>query len=108
MIKKGKRMKLLKPLLFATLLSTSWTTLAVGPIQVEQAIADTTNASTIDINFADVDTLTRLPGIGKTKAQAIVDYRKANGNFATTEDLKQVKGIGDKLYSKLKAQVSIH
>lgn len=108
MIIKGNRMKLIKPILLATLLSTSWTTLAAGPIQADKAITDTTSTSTIDINFADVDTLARLPGIGKTKAQAIVDYREANGNFASTEDLKQVKGIGEKLYSKLKAQVSIH
>lgn len=102
-------MKLLKPLFIATLLSTSCTALATGPIPVEQAVSDTQpSISTIDINGADVDTLTRLPGIGKKKAQAIIDYRKANGSFDSTEDLKQVKGIGEKLYSKLKAYVSTH
>ena len=50
--------------------------------------------SKIDINQASVEQLTTIKGIGKTKAQAIVDHRKSNGKFKKAEDLMQVKGIG--------------
>lgn len=48
----------------------------------------------IDINSADAKTLEALNGIGPAKAAAIVEYREANGPFATIEDLANVKGIG--------------
>ena len=48
----------------------------------------------IDLNTADVTTLTSLPGIGEVKAQAIVTHRKQNGPFTRIEDLLEVPGIG--------------
>lgn len=49
----------------------------------------------VDINTADAATLDRvLVNIGAAKAQAIVDYRQANGPFRSAEELAQVKGIG--------------
>ena len=51
--------------------------------------------TTININSADVETLTKqLKGIGPEKAAAIVDYREENGPFAAIEDIVLVKGIG--------------
>lgn len=49
----------------------------------------------ISINTADVYELDRLPGIGPTKAQAIVDYRTEHGPFQSTEQLLEVSGIGE-------------
>lgn len=49
----------------------------------------------VNINQADAQTLAReLQGIGMAKAQAIVDYRNARGDFATVDELLEVKGIG--------------
>jgi len=48
----------------------------------------------ININTADVALLDTLPGIGPSKATAIIDYRAKNGLFATTKDIQKVKGIG--------------
>jgi len=48
-----------------------------------------------------------LPGIGPVKAQAIVDYRKANGPFKSLDDLKKVNGIGDATFNKLKSDIAI-
>ena len=48
----------------------------------------------IDLNSADVELLKRLPGIGDVRAQAIVSYREANGEFASVDSLLDVKGIG--------------
>lgn len=49
----------------------------------------------IPINTADVQELDRLPGIGPTKAQAIVDYRTEHGPFQSTDQLLEVSGIGE-------------
>lgn len=49
----------------------------------------------IPINTADVHELDRLPGIGPTKAQAIVDYRTQYGPFQSTDQLLEVSGIGE-------------
>ena len=54
-------------------------------------------AGPVDINTADAATISaELQGVGMSKAQAIVDYRKAHGPFNSYEDLTLVKGIGTK------------
>lgn len=49
----------------------------------------------ININTADVQELTKLKGIGEKKAEAIIAWRKENGNFKTVDQLLEVKGIGE-------------
>lgn len=53
------------------------------------------NQEAININTADVQTLTKLKGIGPKKAEAIVAWREANGDFKTIDQLLDVKGIGE-------------
>ena len=60
----------------------------------------------VNLNSASADELARLPGIGAAKAKAIVEYRTEEP-FRKTEDLRKVKGIGDKLYDKLKDQITV-
>ncbi|MDG0793156.1 helix-hairpin-helix domain-containing protein [Cohnella ginsengisoli] len=55
----------------------------------------------LDINAASAADLDALPGIGPSKAEAIVQYRDAHGRFESPEALTDVKGIGDKLLAKL-------
>lgn len=55
----------------------------------------------ININTADLQTLSFLPGIGEVMAQRIIDYRAENGPFQTIEDLMNVKGFGEKTIQKL-------
>ena len=55
----------------------------------------------VNINTADSDELETLPGIGPVKAQAIVDYRNANGYFSSIEDLDDVTGIGVRTLEKI-------
>ena len=50
----------------------------------------------IDINRADAEQLTALPGIGKVLAGRIVAYREENGSFLSTQELQNVEGIGEK------------
>jgi len=54
-------------------------------------------AGPVDINTADAATISKeLDGVGLTKAQAIVEYRKKHGPFKSAADLSLVKGIGER------------
>jgi len=61
----------------------------------------------ININTADETLLTSLPGIGPSKAAAIVSFREEHGLFTTPEDLKKVTGIGEKTYERLQDSITI-
>lgn len=65
------------------------------------------NGDRININTATAESLTALPGIGPSKARAIVDYRTAHGKFQSTADLLRVKGIGPKTYEGLKDRITV-
>lgn len=75
----------------------------------------TTNASSnasnddgkVNLNTATEAELTTLPGIGPSKAAAILAYREENGGFKTIEDLKNVSGIGDKTFEKLQDAIKV-
>ncbi|MDX1634668.1 MAG: ComEA family DNA-binding protein [Marinobacter sp.] len=54
----------------------------------------------ININTADQVTLASLDGVGESRAAAIIEYREANGPFASVQDLGQVSGIGEKTLAK--------
>lgn len=64
------------------------------------------SGSRIDINAASSAELATLPGIGPSKAQAIVEHR-TKAPFATAEDLRKVKGIGDKLFETLRDRITV-
>ncbi|WP_028585963.1 ComEA family DNA-binding protein [Desulfogranum mediterraneum] len=61
----------------------------------------------ININTASVEELESLSGIGPAKAEAVLKYRKEMGKFKTEKDLVKVKGIGDKLYQKIKDEITV-
>lgn len=61
----------------------------------------------ININTAGVKELSTLTGIGKAKAQKIIDYREANGGFKSIDEIMKVKGIGKATYEKFKANITI-
>lgn len=56
----------------------------------------------VNINTADRELLTQLPGIGSVTAEKIVEFRQTNGKFQSIDELTNVKGIGDKTLVKLK------
>lgn len=61
---------------------------------------------TININTATLEELQTIKGIGKKKAEAILQYRKEHGAFRTKEELLQVKGIGKKALEAIESQVT--
>jgi len=63
-------------------------------------------AGPVNINSASAEELIRLPGVGPALAKAIVEYRTGDP-FKKPEDLRKVKGIGDRLYERLKDQITV-
>jgi len=61
----------------------------------------------ININRAEVWLLEALPGIGETRAQAIIDYRNQNGAFHNINELLKVKGIGVTTYEQIKHLITV-
>ena len=61
----------------------------------------------ISINDADEENLTKISGIGSSKAKSIIEYRKQNGNFKTIEDIMNVSGIGKSLFEKIKDYITV-
>ena len=61
----------------------------------------------VNINSASVEQLSQLRGIGPAIAQRIIDYRDANGNFRSVEDLLNVRGIGVKTFENIKGAITV-
>jgi competence protein ComEA len=61
----------------------------------------------VDINTASQQELETLPEIGAVIAQAIIDYRLAQGNFASIEDIQNVDGIGPAIYDRIKTMITV-
>ncbi len=71
--------------------------------------AETANDSDgrIDLNLATVAELMTLPGIGQAKADSIVRYREKNGAFSSIEEIKQVEGIKEGVYNRIKDNIKV-
>jgi len=61
----------------------------------------------IDINMASLEELESLKGIGKAMAGRIIEYRGSHGFFSSAEDIKNVKGVGQVLFDKIKDQITV-
>lgn len=97
--------------------TTDKTTTTTTEIPNNAAIPDNSNTSSdtssatlnlkINLNTASKEELTKLSGIGEAKAQDIIDYRNTNGSFKTIEEIKNISGIGDALFAKIKDNITI-
>ncbi|MGL4449997.1 MAG: helix-hairpin-helix domain-containing protein [Sarcina sp.] len=61
----------------------------------------------VNINTATLDELQTLTGIGEGKASAIIEYRETSGGFKTIEDIKNISGIGEKTFEKIRDRLSV-
>ena len=66
---------------------------------------DTNTQSKVNINTASLEELQTLPGVGESKAKSIIEYREKQ-KFKTIEDIKNVTGIGDSLFAKIKENIT--
>jgi competence protein ComEA len=94
--KKMKRMKNIAVLIAALTLIFN----LVGTVCAEES-------GKININTANEEQLTALPGVGEAYAVKIVEFRKAHGPFKSPEDLMQVTGIGAKTYERNKDRITV-
>jgi competence ComEA-like helix-hairpin-helix protein len=90
---------LLIPVLITILGATSLMADAASPAAATPGV--------VNINTADVTQLSLLPRVGAKVAQRIIDYRKEHGPFKSTTDLMEVKGIGDKAYTRLTPYLTV-
>jgi competence protein ComEA len=88
----------------SALLEQSETTALKQTLEAPQAAS--VSQTKVNINRATVKELTVLPGIGDAKAKAIVTYRQESGLFAEPADIMKVKGIGEKMFEKLKDRIT--
>ncbi|MGH4025132.1 MAG: helix-hairpin-helix domain-containing protein, partial [Pseudonocardiaceae bacterium] len=77
---------------------------AVPPAAAEGAAAA---SSLVDLNTATLEQLDALPGVGPVTAQRIVDWRVAHGRFTSVDQLREVSGIGEARFARLKDLVRI-
>ena len=92
----------------------SYVTAASGGVNSKEATNSTPSSSTLDtaskkvnINTATQEELDALPGIGPSIAAKIIDYREQNGKFNSIEEIKEVSGIGEAKYEKIKDSITI-
>lgn len=102
----------LSSLLFAVLASFSLAAAAAEtpkPESAKPAAVQLAQVAVVNLNTADAATLqSELLGIGATKAQAIVAYREEHGNFASVDELLEVKGIGEATLEKNRDRLSVN
>lgn len=85
------------------------------PSVQEESPSDSRHADTggksqdglVNINLATAQELTALPGIGTARAEEIVSYRNAHGDFSSIEDIKNVSGIGDGIYTRIQDMITV-
>lgn len=65
------------------------------------------SSALVNINQAAETELMTLPGIGQSKAKAIIDYRTQNGSFGSTEDIMKVSGIKEGVYEQIKDSITV-
>ncbi len=75
--------------------------------QTDKTSENSKTTAIININSATKEDLMTLSGIGESKADDIINYRNTNGGFKNIEDIKNVKGIGDAVFAKIKDRITI-
>lgn len=71
------------------------------------ASSSSSASAPINLNTASVAQLETLPGIGRSTAERILEYRQKNGSFKKIEDLMNVRGVGEKSFLKLKPLITV-
>jgi len=81
--------------------------LALAPLAAQADQAKTPGTDKVNINTATAEQLQALPGIGPVLAKAIIDHRAKNGKFSKIEEILNVKGVGEKMFQKIKDRLVV-
>ena len=80
----------------------------ITPAGSAAAVSDSSSGKiNININTAGSEELQKIPGVGPSKAQSIIDYREEHGAFTSPEDLMKITGIKEKTYEKMKDSICV-
>ena len=82
-------------------------TQSIGEGIIMQEESNNSRGSIVNINTANETELEELPGIGASIAGRIIEYRNKNGKFKSIEDIKNVTGIGDSKFEKIKESIRV-
>ena len=82
-------------------------TQSIGEGIIMQEESNNSRSSIVNINTASETELEELPGIGASIAGRIIEYRNKNGKFKSIEDIKNVTGIGDSKFEKIKESIKV-
>ncbi len=99
--------------ILAALIVAAALTMSVAPALAQQPTGQTQPKEQapaqplVNLNTATKADLEKLPGIGPSMAQRILDYRQKNGPFKKVEDLMNIQGIGDKSFLKLRTLITV-
>ena len=80
----------------------------VSNLQKNSESKETIRNKKVKINKASQEELDSLPGIGPSTADKILEYRKQNGNFKSIEDIKEVSGIGESKFEKIRNMITVN
>jgi competence protein ComEA len=75
--------------------------------KVWSASPDAAAEGKVNVNTATLEELMTIPGIGETRAKAILSYRQQHGAFRVPDDLKQVTGIGEKIFERIQPHIRV-
>ena len=88
-------------------LAAAFLALAGAATAISADAPDASAGKKVNINQATAAQLALLPHVGNKAAERIVEYRKAHGSFGQAEELMEVKGVGEKLFTELKPYVTL-
>lgn len=71
-------------------------------------MGNTDKEQKVNINTADVSELMTITGIGESRARAIIAWREEHGGFSSTEELKNIDGIAEKTYEKIRDSITVN
>ena len=95
------------------ILTTVFSSLLGSPMNIALAQSQASSSGSaavvkpVSINKAGSEDLQTIRGIGPALAERIMNYRQANGGFKALEQLKEVKGVGDAKFEKMKDQITL-
>lgn len=104
---KGRSVKYLLLIIGSLFGSHSASALPMVNDALKTQVKQVSGHSLIDLNRVSLNELIKIKGLGKSKAAAILAYRKKVGKFKTLSELKEIKGIGPKLFAKIKPQFKL-
>ena len=78
-----------------------------GTGQISEDAGQGTGTGKVNINTADKELLTTLPGVGSSKADAILAYRQEQGGFSSIEEIMNVEGIKEGVFARIKDRISV-